>query len=157
MEDKTYIAVFFDVDLPALPNEARQIQLDKKRYKSLMAEAMPGNKNVELTDRYGVVGEYSVISRRIFHLKKPNIDFLILDVKNKSCDSEFKIWLSGQKGVEKINNFLYRFFYNEKWCVGQITITPYFEELTIRPNLNTHDIGNGPGAPVYKKFNRIVK
>lgn len=155
MTDKTYIAVFFDVDLPALPQEARQIQLDKKRFKALMDEAQPG-KIVELTDRYGIVGEYKVISRRLFQLKAPDIDFIIFDIKEKSSAvSELTKWLSEQKGLESINKLFYRFFYNEKWCAGKVTVTSEYEELRIMPNLNTHDIGNGPGAPVDKKFKRL--
>lgn len=154
MSDKTYIAVFFDVHLSATPEEARQIRVDRKKYKSLLDEAIPG-KIIELEDRYGCLGSFTIVSRRSFYLKSNDTMFLICDVKGMSYVSELAKWLSEQKGVEMINKFFYRIYYNEKWCAASVTVTPDYEELTIRPNLQTHDIGNGPGAAVYKKFKRI--
>lgn len=154
MYDKAYIAVFFDVDLPALPNEARQIRLTKDKYINLMDNALP-DKTVELVEKDKSIANYSIVSRRVFHLKNSvdNTMFLICDVK-KAEVSELLLWLNEQKGLEKVNNFFYRFLFNDKWCVGQVTIMPDYEELKIRANLNTHDIGNGEGVPVYKKFKR---
>lgn len=150
--EKTYIAVFFDVALKAVPEEARQIRLDRKKFTDLVKEAVPGY-NVQLEDRYGIVGNYTIVSRRSFHQKEPDTMFLIMDVKVISA-SPLMMWLNEQPDLQKVNTFFYRFVFNEKWCTGKISITPEADELTIMPNLNTIDIGNGPGLPVIKKFRR---
>lgn len=151
IEEKKYIAVFFDVDLPNTPEEARQIRVDRKTYKTLIKDAIPGE-IIELDDRYGTLGSFKVVSRRSF-INGSDL-FLICDVKLVNTISGLTRWLNEQKELQKVNNLFYRFMYNEKLCVGQVETTPDFELLTIRPNLNIHDIGNGPGLPVIKKFRR---
>lgn len=68
--------------------------------------------------------------------------------------SELQNWLKEQKGVEHINALGYRLWYNEKWCYAQITITPYTEEVAIKPMQIIDDIGKGKGVPVYMSFKR---
>jgi hypothetical protein len=71
--------------------------------------------------------------------------------------SELQNWLKEQKGVEQINRLGYRLWYNEKWCYAQITITPYTEEVAIKPMQITDDIGKGKGVPVYMSFKRDLE
>lgn len=151
IEEKKYIAVFFDVNLPLTPEEAMQLRVDRKTFAKFLVEAVP-DKIIELDNRYGALGSFKVVSRRSF-INGSDL-FLICDVKQVSTVSELTKWLNQQIGLHKINNIFYRFMYNEKLCVGQVETTPDFELLTIRPNLNIHDIGNGPGLPVIKKFRR---
>ena len=71
--------------------------------------------------------------------------------------SELQSGLKEQKKVENINRLGYRLWYNEKWCYAQITITPYTEEVAIKPMRIIDDIGKGKGVPVYMSFKRDLE
>lgn len=159
MSEAKFYAVFFDVAKPQNRNNALVVKVEKKKFANLLNEAVP-DKKVELKFNDGAVANYTIKSRQNFWTNDFNIVdgqdqkcFIICNVEKIKC-SPLSVWLNEQRGLEKVNNLFYRFWFNEKWCVGQVTITPDFEELTIKPNLNTHDIGNGEGVPVYKKFKR---
>lgn len=81
MQNTSYIAVFFDTALPALPPNSQMKTINHNQFRDLVDEAIPG-KTIELVSNQ-VVTQYSITSRRIFHLQNSvdNTLFLICDVQ----------------------------------------------------------------------------
>lgn len=83
MQNTTYLALFFDIALPAIPKNQNYKRITYHEYLNLVDETIP-DKTIELVAN-NVTSQYSIINRRIFHLKNSvdNTLFLICDVEMK--------------------------------------------------------------------------
>lgn len=82
MEDKTYIAVFFDVDLPMTRLFADYKRITKEKYYNLLDQTIP-DKTIELTKKDGTKIVYTIVATREFYMVNSidNSLFLICDIK----------------------------------------------------------------------------
>ena len=82
MGDKTYIAVFFDVDLPMTRLFADYKRNTKKKYYNLLDQTIP-DKTIELTKKDGTKIVYTIVATREFYMVNSidNSLFLICDIK----------------------------------------------------------------------------
>ena len=82
MEDKTYIAVFFDVDLPMTRLFSEHKRITKEKYYNLLDQAIT-DKTIELTKKDGSKIAYTIVATREFYMVNSidNSLFLICDIK----------------------------------------------------------------------------
>ena len=82
MEDKTYIAVFFDVDLPMTRLFADYKRITKEKYYNLLDQTIP-DKTIKKTKKDGTKIVYTIVATREFYMVNSidNSLFLICDIK----------------------------------------------------------------------------
>ena len=82
MGDKTYIAVFFDVDLTMTRLFADYKRITKEKYYNLLDQTIP-DKTIELTKKDGTKIVYTIVATREFYMVNSidNSLFLICDIK----------------------------------------------------------------------------
>jgi hypothetical protein len=167
MEDeKSYFAVFFDVDLPMTWPNAEYKRITREKYINL-SDTTVSSKTIEIIKKDGSKIEYNIVTRREFYLlnSTDNSLFLICDIRKVYQNSELEGWLSKQMGLEKINDRQFYLWYPGHGlnpivedgktyvkCYASVLIAPYYLELEILPLLADDTIGRAKGECVLLKF-----